>query len=207
MPLQQELNSRALELTIQPARPVRLRAWALGLALSMPVFFALYWLTVPTGHSVHVIIAHAAVLLAFAIAAERLRRAKIVFSADGIRNSTWLSTRFTPVSELASILVLTLADGQTLHQFAQYFFLDRSGRTRLRLRGQFWSKADLSRAAAFYDLPVSLIPSTISGKEARATYRTQLQWFERRPVLTVAALVAAFVAGAGPLFLIVMAAF
>lgn len=191
----------------RPKRILWLGAWMTFAALTLPLFFTLYFLTIPNGTWVPFAIAHAVLVLLFAVVSQRLKAAGLLLSPDGIREREYFSRLvFTPVEDIATVMVVKLTDSYGDDVSRQLFMLDAAGRTVLRLRGQLWHAADFNRVIDFYPVPVRHIEPEMGWREFRRTFGSNLARWERHPVLTNTGLVAAFVLIAVSTLLAVMAA-
>ncbi|WP_148040115.1 hypothetical protein [Cryobacterium tepidiphilum] len=210
--LRDELGSRLLtdgeecEL-FRPKRILWLGAWMTFGALTIPLFFTLYFLTIPTGTWVPFAVAHAVLVLAFAVVAQRLKAAGVLLAPDGIREREYFSRMaFTPVEAIATVMVVKLVDSYGEDVSRQLFMLDAEGRRLLRLRGQLWHAADFDRVVEYFSVPVRYIEPAMTWPEFRRSLGGNLAWWERRPILTNAILIAIFVAVAVSTLFAVMAA-
>jgi hypothetical protein len=179
-------ETRAESLLLRPRRDLWLAAWAACAAFVFPLFLSLYLITIPTGRWAPFAAAHALVMGAFALAAQRLHGAGIHLSRDGIRERAYfLSTVFTPVDRIASVLVVRLLDWNSEDMSRQLFIVDAAGQTLLRIRGQLWHAADFDRIVHFYAVPVHVVEDPMTWSELRRSkYRHNLSKWERQPHLT-----------------------
>jgi hypothetical protein len=181
-------------------------AWGIWIAFSTPVFAALYLLTVPQDRWVPFLVAHVLLMAAFAVVAGRLHRAGVLLAKDGIREREYLGPLvFTPVDDIASVIVVKLRDPYSDRFSLQYFVVDHAGRTVLRLRGQLWHPADLAQIVGFYGVPVHYRDDELSWRQLRREYGSNLDRWERHPVLTAGFLIVLFLAIAIPILLATMA--
>jgi hypothetical protein len=190
----------------RPRRNLWSTAWVAWLAFTTPVFASLYLLTIPHGGWVPFALAHVFLMALFAAVAGRLRGAGVLLSADGIREREYLGAlKFTPVEDVAAVLVVRLRDSYTDKVMPQYFVTDRAGRTVLRLRGQLWHPADVERMVEFYGVPVRVEDSDMTWPELRRAYGANLDRWERHPVITTVVAAIVFLIVAIPLLLDTMA--
>ena len=123
-----------------------------------------------------------------AIIAHRFSAVGVELCSQGVTEYRLLGRRrATPPVHARSALMLPLLDNRTLRPYLQLFLLDEQGRTRLRLRGQFWSDAQMVQVANHFDVPVTRQAEPVSLSEMRLSQRSRLSPAERHPV--VAALV------------------
>ncbi|PVZ95769.1 hypothetical protein DDQ50_04640 [Amnibacterium flavum] len=154
------------------------------LALTPP-FAALYFLTWASGGALVVLIVNAIVVAILVGGIARMAAVRVAFSQDEIVERGYLGgVHSTPAAELASVLVVPVNSGRSLATNTHVFFLDRDGRTRLRLRGQYWGDAMIARALDAYDLPIERLTEPITRSELRHRFGVNLYWYERHPALT-----------------------
>jgi hypothetical protein len=179
-------RASAESLVVFPRRVLWSAACIVWLAFTTPVFLALYLLSVPRGHWLPFAIAHAALLLAFVVAAMRLRGAGVRMSADGIREREYFSPMvFTPVETIAGVMIVRVRDSYSDEVSKQVFFTDAAGDTLLRLRSPLWHARDLARMIDFYGVPVRAVETEMTWRQLRHEYARNLDRWERHPVLTV----------------------
>lgn len=156
---------------------------------TIPIFFSLYVIVVPTGRWLPFVIAHVALLLLFTLAARRLSGAGIALAADGIREREYFSGMvFTPVEAIASVVVVRVRKSNSDDVSEQVFMLDAEGRTLLRLRSQMWHAADLNQMINFYAVPIRRDEAALSWSQLRHLHGRNLDRWERHPIVTVSAL-------------------
>ncbi len=173
-------------------------------AIALPPFLALYWLTIPTGGWRTVLAIHAVTLLAATLATVRVRHAVIEIDKHEIREHGYFGRLVvTPRSEIASVLVVPVLAGSTPEVTTQLFVLDRQGRTRVRMLGQYWSDSSLKALEHAFDVPVRRVPSPLTRHELRAHYGPNLYWHERHPALTFAGVVVLCALVATPVFVVI----
>ena len=119
--------------------------------------------------------------------AHRFSTLGLVLAAQGVTEHRLVGRRrTTPPIHVRSALVLPLLDDRTLRTHLQLFLLDEQDRTRLRLRGQWWSDDQIAVVARHFDVPVTRQSEPVSLAELRQSRRAQLSPAERHPALTVA---------------------
>lgn len=161
----------------------------------LPPFAALIALSIPTGRW-PTVLAVLLVCAAFvALAAIRMNNTLIeVRETTVVDRGYWGPGVHVPLAELESILVVKLLAGGSPEFHKQLFVLDGAGRTRIRMRGQYWHPDDLRRLERVLGLPVRNAGVAVTAAEFRSLYRPNLLWHERHPVL-LGALVAALALG------------
>ncbi|BDI21504.1 hypothetical protein [Herbiconiux sp. L3-i23] len=175
-------------------------AYLSSLLALLPPFVSLYFLTIPSGTWPTVVVTNVIVVVALYVGITQMRSARVTFTPDAIIELGYLGrTVRTPRTDLAKICVAEVYNGRSLDTLTNVFFLDAGGRTRLRLRGQFWGDKNIAAAIDAYELPVDRIPEPMARSELRHRYRQNLYLYERRPSLTYAAGAAALLVVATPL--------
>ena len=91
------------------------------------------------------------------------------------------------------ILVTTYSASQPAG-VPQLFVRDHSGKQLVRMRGGFWSRADMEIVAGTLDAPFIPVAAAMSTKEIHHEYPGLGYWFERRPVVAALVFVAVIVA-------------
>jgi hypothetical protein len=173
-------------LLIRPRQELWLAAWGACAAFVTPLFLSIYLITIPTGRWVAFAVAHAILMLAFALAAQRLRGAGVRLAADGIREREYfMPTVFSPVETIASVLVVKLLDASSEDVSRQMFVVDGLGNTLHRFRSQLWHPSDFNRIIDFYAVPVRVVDEPMTWTELRnSKYRRNITKWERHPYLT-----------------------
>jgi hypothetical protein len=167
----------------------------------LPPFAALYWLTAPTGGWPWIALIHAVTVSVITLGAIGARSARITIDERGIRERGYFGRLIaTPMSEIDSVLVVRVLAGSSQTTATQLFVLDAGGRTRLRMRGQFWSAEAIATVERVLDVPVQRIPAPLTRRELRLAFRSNLSAYERHPHLVFSTLAAVSAAVATPVF-------
>lgn len=174
--------------------PVRLRppdrtAWqtvAVALLAAFgPVALTLGYIT-SAGRLGHLVVGAAVLALGCVALAYRFSTVGLVVSEQGVTEHRLIGRpRTTPAVHIGSALVLPLLDDRTLRTHLQLFLLDEQNRTRLRMRGRFWSDDQISFVAAHFGVPVVRQVAAVSLNELRQSRRRQLSVAERHPAVAV----------------------
>ncbi|GAB3127510.1 hypothetical protein [Glaciibacter psychrotolerans] len=190
---------------LKPRRNLWQSAWVGCVVLTLPIFGSLYLLTIPHGTWVPFALAHAALVLLFALAAARLRGAGIRLLPSGIRERAYFSRMvFTPVDRIDSVIVVKLRDTYSDDVAPQLFIVDAQGRTLLRMRSQMWYPDDFTTAIHYYSVPVQSVEPVLSWAELRQSYGGNLSRWERHPVVTILAAAVVFMLVTVPFVLAVL---
>ncbi|HEY0259748.1 MAG TPA: hypothetical protein VGC18_07850 [Lacisediminihabitans sp.] len=169
---------------LRPHRHLLASGLIAALALTTPVFAVAYWLTIGSGRwpvivAVHVLVAVIALLLVL-----RYRRTLVTVSPEGIRERGFLgpSAEIANV-EIGSLCLVEICRDNTPDTQPNLFVLDRQGVARMRLRGQYWSRADMEAIAEVLDRPLAGPSDAVTLSEMRSTRPEWLYWFERVSLL------------------------
>jgi len=150
------------------------------LALTTPVFAAIYWLTVPSGPWFLVLALHIVVLVAGTVAVASYFSTAIKLGSDGVLARDYFGrVRAVRAGDVGSIVLLDLYEANTLDTAPQLFVCDHDGRPLLRLRGQFWSRESMQQVIDAFDRPLTVAPESVSLADLRRTSPELLYWFER----------------------------
>ena len=168
----------------------------------LPPSLALFALSIPTGRWPTVLAVLLVTTGVVALAAIRMRNTLIeVRETTVIDRGYWGPGARVPLAELQSILVVKLMAGGSPEIHKQLFVLDRAGRTRIRMRGQYWHPDDLRRLERVLGLPARTADAPLTASEFRSVYRRNLLWHERHPLLTAAAVATLALCVAAPVFI------
>jgi len=150
-------------------------------AFFAPVFAVLYWLTIPLGEWVPVLIAQLAVMLAAAVGVVGFLRTCIWVDDSGIAERGFFG-RFHdfPADQIASVVVLELYQSGTIDTHPQLFVTGVDGRLLVRMRGQFYSRGAMDTVADELGVPVVRVPDPMTLTELNRLRPELLYWFERR---------------------------
>ena len=166
---------------LRPREQVFLQGRLAAIALLLPFFAVLYWLTIPSGGWVGVLVAQVLTMLLIAGVAVLYRRASIEVSPAGVREFGLRGLhRRVPRDEVSSILQVCFYRGLSTDTELQLFVLGRDGSTVLRMRGRYWSATDMRTVIDALGAPATIInePQTID--EFRQAHSSLLYRHERR---------------------------
>ncbi|MGV8912594.1 MAG: hypothetical protein ACOH14_08265 [Rhodoglobus sp.] len=146
----------------------------------------LYILTVPRGPWLAVVLTNiAAILLATAASVSYFRSAIWVGPTSPIVTERgFLFGRLTHFAkaDVASILLAEVYTSDGSESRPQMVILGSNKKRLLRMRGQYWTQADMDVVAAEFDVPVVRVPGGVSTGELREDYPHALYFMERHPV-------------------------
>jgi len=154
-----------------------------ALALTTPLFAVAYWLTIGAGTWPIVLAVHVLVAVIAVLAVLQFRRTRVLVSPQGIWERGFLG-RVSAISDddIGSLCLVELYRDNALDTQPNLFVLDASGVPRIRLRGQYWSRADMEELADVLDRPLVSPADSVTLSEMRSTQPGWLYWFERIPL-------------------------
>jgi hypothetical protein len=153
-------------------------------AFLVPVFAVLYFLTIPDGPWVVVLVAQAVASLLFAYAAHSFRRVAVWVSRDGIAERGFFGRLvYLRVADIGSLVLVHTYHGGGADSLPQLFVCSPAGTQVIRLRGQFWSLENMRLIGSTLGVQVTEMAETVSARELLEQYPGLLYWFERRPAL------------------------
>lgn len=171
------------ETVLRPHRHLFTRGIVAVLALTTPVFAVLYWLTIPSGAWVFVLIAHLVVIAATVVGVASFLNTTITYGPDGVRERGFFGrTVRVGHGEAGAVILVQVYERSTLDVLPQLFVASPEGRLLIRMRGQFWSADDMERIAEELDVPVTRPEEPMTHGQLRRAWPRLLYWFERVPV-------------------------
>jgi hypothetical protein len=151
------------------------------LALVTPLSAALYWLTIPNGPWLAVLIAQGVATVAFGWGLIAWLRTEIWVDRKAVSERGFFGRSTTvPISEMTRVVMLELYESGTLDTHPQLFLVDTNGCVLVRMRGQLWSRAAMETVADTLGKPIERVPEPITLRELKITRPELLFWFERR---------------------------
>jgi hypothetical protein len=182
------------------------RGVATALAFFVPAFGVLYFLTVPDGPWVAVLVTQILVALALGLAVFSYARLGIWVEPESITERGFAGLRKTlAASTIGSLVIVNTFRGGWTETVPQLFVCDPDGRQVMRMRGQFWSREAMATVAGILKVKVTELSDPVSTAELHASYPGLLYWFERRPILAACLFAGVLVIGAALLYLILAA--
>jgi len=173
------------------------------LAFFLPTFGVLYFLTIPNGPWVAVLIAQLLVIAAFIYSVISFRRLGVWVTADTIAERGFFGiTQRYHREQLGPTIFVNMYHGGWVETAPQLFICDPDGQQLIRLRGQFWSHDTMQAIASTLDVPVTEIDHPVSTGELHAMHPGLLYWFERRPVIAALVFAGILIGGGGVLYLL-----
>lgn len=168
------------------------------LAFLVPISTVLYFLTVPDGPWVTVLVSQVVVVIVFGLAVISYRSTGFWVSRSGLLErgffGRWTSV---PIEKIDLILLANTYRGSGSDTAPQLFVCDKDGNQLLRMRGQFWSAENMRLVGDILDVPITELGESVSTSELLDSHPGLLYWWEKRPlVVALAVLAAVVVAGA-----------
>ena len=153
------------------------------LAFFLPLFAVLYWLTIPRGLWLPVLIVQLITSSCILYAVYAHNHAKIVVSPLEITERGFFgrTTRYCTAA-VDSIMILEMYQSDTLDTHAHLFVRKPNGTVALRMRGQFWARDDMEKVIDELAAPVIRVAEPVTLRDLNRTNPELLYWFERRPV-------------------------
>ncbi|GAB3614323.1 YdbT family protein [Humibacter ginsengisoli] len=170
---------------LRPHRHLLASGMIAALALTTPLFAVAYWLTISSGGWQITLAVHVFVALIAILAVLQYRRTKVLVSPEGVLERGFLG-RVSEMSkqEIGMLCLIEIYSDNALDTQPNLFILDKDGAPRIRLRGQYWSRADMEDLADVLDRPLVSPQESVTLSEMRSTQPGWLYWFERIPLLT-----------------------
>ncbi|WP_130177121.1 hypothetical protein [Cryobacterium sp. SO1] len=151
------------------------------LAFFAPVFAVLYWLTIPLGEWVPVLVVQLIVMLAATLGIVGFLRTCVWVDETGISERGFFGqVNSFPAEQVASVVVLELYQSGAIDTHPQLFVTDADGQLLVRMRGQFYSRGAMETVADELGAPVVRVPDPMTLTELNRLRPELLYWFERR---------------------------
>ena len=173
-------KANAGQRVLRPFRHLILHGFIAILALTTPVFAVLYWLALPDGPWVAVLVVHVVVLGLTVLCVYAFFSTTITLGPEGVRERGYFGRTVTVrPADAGAIVLVRLYESSTLDTLPQLFVTDKNGGLLIRMRGQFWSLEDMERVAEELDTPVTRPEESLTLTQLRRTSPELLYWFER----------------------------
>jgi len=172
------------------------------LAFLTPLFAVLYFLTIPDGPWVVVVITQVIASVIFTIACITYYAVGVWVDKRGIVERGFFGGVISlSASDIGSIVLVHTYQGGSADTVPQLFICDHDGNQVIRMRGQFWSLADMRAVCEALDVTVTNLSESVTPRELLEQYPGLLYWFERRPILAAALFSACVLLGGSLLYL------
>ncbi|HEY9425261.1 MAG TPA: hypothetical protein VIP54_10730 [Microterricola sp.] len=150
-------------------------------ALLVPVFAVLYWLTIPSGTWLLVVVAKVLVVGILIYLGSVFYRTSVRVSPTGVRETGFAGPRrYIPRDEVEYVLFVSFYRGHTLDTENHLFIVGHDGDTLLRMRGRYWTTDDMRRVIEVLGAPATIIDEPQSINDFMRENASLLYWHERR---------------------------
>ncbi len=152
-------------------------------ACMLPVFLVLYFLTIPDGTWLPVLVTQvvATIVVTWASAAYFTTTIRVTDTQIIERGFFGRTTRYR-LDEIVGVVRANTFGSGGFESIPQLFVCGPDGRQLVRMRGQFWSPQSMDALTSALDVPVTVVPDTVTNRELRAEHPGLLYWFERGPL-------------------------
>lgn len=156
--------------------------WTIAVLMLMaPIFAVLYWLTLPNGTWVPVVVAQIVVTLLFGLCVMSYYLTSIWVDHTGVtRRGCFGRVRTLPFERIGSVIRLELYRSGSLDVHQQLFVVDPDGRLLTRMHGAWWPREAMETVVDSLGAPVERIPEPVTLRELGGSRPELLHWFERR---------------------------
>ncbi len=180
---------------VRPRRSLMWTAFFSIFAAMVPVFGVLYWFAMVRGSASTVVTVAVVNVIVVAGAVAALVRQLTVHTTvteTEVRGTGIFSPMVrVPVASIGSVHLVETYVGQSTEPTTQLVLCDQDGVCLFRNRGSFWHDGDLRAVADAIPAPLHLVSPPLTMAEFFRTYPSSAYWFERMPLLRIAATVAA----------------
>ncbi|KQX05633.1 MULTISPECIES: hypothetical protein [unclassified Leifsonia] len=174
--------------TFRPRSPLFGQLAIATVVLTVPVFAALYWISVPVGVWPAVLALQVLVMLIIGVGVIASRSVYVQLHEWGVEDHWPFGfTSNVRSSDVDTILLIDLYTGNGMETVPQLFALDGRDRLVLRMRGQLWTRSAIQQVAARLGAPVVHAPVPMTLTDFTRIEPQLLAWFERRPLWAVRA--------------------
>ena len=175
------------EFLMRPRKSLLTTAWIAGLVGSLPVFAVLYWEAIQSGGSFAAVVhAHIVVMIAGMLVYWRQRSVFTGITQGAlVGNGIFSPLVRVPLDEIQRVEFVKVESKDPGEPALQFVALDADGRTRFRMRAQYWHLDDL-RALADRLGCAGDRKDPLTTEEFLGAYPGGAYWFEKYPVLRFA---------------------
>lgn len=167
--------------TFRPREQVFTQSMLAAAALLVPIFAVLYWLTIPSGTWLIILLAKALVLGVLVVLGMTFYRTSITVSSTGVRETGFAGPRrYISRDEVEYVLFVSFYRGHTLDTEDHLFIVGPDGNTLVRMRGRYWTAADMRRVIDVLGAPATIIDEPQSLTEFMRENASLMYWHERR---------------------------
>ena len=159
------------------------------LLLSVPLFGALYLLSVPNGTWVVALVVQVLSLALVGLAFIKYRRTYIGVTADSLEERGFLTRLVSiPLAGVRSAVLVETYRSSSAETVHQLLLSGVDGERMLRMRGTFWHEATMRQLVATLGIPVTERNDPMTKKTFFTEYPGSAYWFENRPVIAILAI-------------------
>lgn len=182
---------------VRPKRSLLRHGAAAALAAGVPIFAVLYWVGIQRDAWMSVLALHLSVTFVCLVLVWR-HHAAYAEVRDGVLRKQAFATRTSmPVASIARIVLAETYRGHSSDTIPQLIALDEDHRRAMRMRGYYWSAEDMRRIADATGAPVVVETEPLTTKQYYALFEGTAYWYEGKPWLAIAAIIASLGAGVG----------
>jgi len=159
------------------------------LLLSIPLFGALYVLSVPHGPWTGVLIFQLLTLLVVGLAYVQYRRTYIGVTSESLEERGFFSRVVSiPLAGVHSAVLVETYRSSSAETVHQLLLAGVDGQRMLRMRGTFWHEAAMRQLVATLGIPISERSDPMTKGAFFTEYSGSAYWFENRPAIAILAI-------------------
>jgi hypothetical protein len=159
------------------------------LLLSIPLFGAMYVLSVPHGPWSGVLIFQLLTLLVVGLAYVQYRRTYIGVTPESLEERGFFSRVVSiPLAGVQSAVLVETYRSSSAETVHQLLLAGVDGQRMLRMRGTFWNEAAMRQLVATLGIPISERSDPMTKKAFFTEYPGSAYWFENRPFIAILAI-------------------
>jgi hypothetical protein len=181
---------------VRPRRSL-LRAGIAGVLVGgAPLFAVLYWLSFSQGNWRRVLLAQIVVLVACGVLLLRFRAGFVRVDPEFITKQSFFRRIVVRRSDVAAILIVETYRDSSTETRPQFLAIAADLQPLLRLRGIYWTRADMLAIATAIGVSTTVEPGAMTLREFYALHPGIAYWYEGRPWVGVVGILVAFIASA-----------
>jgi hypothetical protein len=179
--------SARFEFLMRPRKSLLRTAWVAGLVGSLPLFAVLYWEAIQSGGSLAVVVhTHIAGMIAGLLV--YWRQTSVFTGITGgalVGNGIFSPVVRVPLEEVHRVEFVKVEGKDPGEPALQFVAIDAEGRTRFRMRAQYWRLEDLHALADRLGCAGDR-RDPLTAEEFFEAYPGSAYWFEKYPALRFA---------------------
>jgi hypothetical protein len=158
------------------------------LLLSIPLFGALYFLSVPNGPWNVALVFQLLSLVLVGLAFIKYRRTYIGVTPDSLEERGFFTRLVSiPLAGVHSAVLVETYRSSSAETVHQLLLSGLDGQRMLRMRGAFWHEATMRQLVATLGIPVTERNDAITKKTFFTEYPGSAYWYENRPAIAILA--------------------